>query len=389
MAGLTYQMEAARSMTCAAVDRGEKPSVLSAIVKLSSTERMRQVVNDAMDVQGGSGICLGPHNLLGHPYQSIPIGITVEGANILTRTLIIFGQGAIRCHPFVLREIQAVADQDPVAGLENFDRAFFGHVGFTISTFARALWLGLTSALFLPVPGGPCRRHLQIATRLSCAFVLAADLSMIIIGSGLKRKEKLSGRLADILSNLYLVSAVVKQFEERGRPADELPLLEWACATSFQTIHTIFGGFFDNFPSRPVGCLLRLAAFPFGLRCPGPSDRLGQQVAAILLSPSPLRDRLTEGIFTPKELTEPLGQLDDALAKVIAAEPVEKKLREAVKRKMIPDGDDAEMLRDGLQANVISPAEAEILDAAQAARREVIRVDDFPADYWRTGGGHV
>lgn len=389
MAGLTYQMEAARSLTCAAVDRGEKPSVLSAIVKYSSTERMRQVVNDAMDVQGGSGICLGPHNLLGRPYQSIPIGITVEGANILTRTLIIFGQGAVRCHPYVLKEIQAVADPDPVAGLENFDRAFFGHAGFTITTTARALWLGLTCARFLPVPGGPCRRLLQQTTRLSCAFVLAADLSMIIIGSGLKRKEKLSGRLADILSNLYLISAVIKQFEERGYPEEERPLVEWACASSFQAIHSAFGGFFDNFPNRPVGWLLRLVSFPFGLRDSGPDDRLGRRVAAVLLSPSPLRDRLTGGIFTPSELSEPLGQLDDALEKVIAAEAVEKKLRDALKQKLIPAGDEGQLLQDGLRAGVITEVEAGIMTAAQTARREVIRVDDFPADYWQTGGGHA
>ena len=230
MAGLTYQMEAARVMTCAAVDRGEKPSVLSAIVKYSLTEGMRRVVNDAMDVQGGSGISLGPRNLLGRVYQAIPIGITVEGANILTRSMIIFGQGAVRCHPYVLREIRAVADPDQAAGLIDFDRAFFGHCGFTVSTAARALWLGVSGGRLLAAPGGPCRRLLQITSRLSAAFVLAADLSMIIIGSGLKRREKLSGRLADILANLYLVSAAIKQFEDHGRPADELPLLEWACA---------------------------------------------------------------------------------------------------------------------------------------------------------------
>jgi len=388
MAGLTYQMEAARVMTCAAVDRGEKPSVLSAIVKYSLTEGMRRVVNDAMDVQGGSGISLGPRNLLGRVYQAIPIGITVEGANILTRSMIIFGQGAVRCHPYVLREIRAVADPDQAAGLIDFDRAFFGHFGFTVSTAARALWLGLTGGRLLAVPGGPCRRLLQRTSRLSAAFVLAADLSMIIIGSGLKRREKLSGRLADILANLYLVSAAIKQFEDHGRPADELPLLEWACASSFRTIQLAFEGIFANFPNRPAALLLRLLTFPLGMSDTGPDDRLGHRVAALLLAPSAVRDRLTAGIYTPTGLDEPLGRLDDALAKVIAAEAVERKVRDAVKGGQIAAGSDEQMLQAALQGGVITAGEAEFVAVAQAARREVIRVDDFPADYWHRGGSH-
>jgi len=388
MAGLTYQMEAARVMTCAAVDRGEKPSVLSAIVKQSLTEGMRRVVNDAMDVQGGSGICLGPRNLLGRFYQSIPIGITVEGSNILTRSMIIFGQGAVRCHPYVLKEIRAVADPDRPAGLIDFDRAFFGHVGFTVSTAARALWLGLTGGRLLSVPGGPCRRLLQITSRLSTAFVLAADLSMIIIGSGLKRREKLSGRLADILANLYLVSATIKQFEDHGRPVEEIPLLEWACAASFLNIKIAFAGIFTNFPNRPAALLLRLTAFPLGLPAFGPDDRLGHRVATILLAPSAVRDRLTAGIFAPTELSEPLGRLDDTLVKVIAAEPAEKKLRDAVKEKRLAADSDDQLLLAALPAGIISAAEAEIVAVARAARQEVIRVDDFPADYWRRGESH-
>jgi acyl-CoA dehydrogenase len=388
MAGITYLMEAARVMTCGAVDRGEKPSVLSAIVKQSLTEGMRQVVNDAMDVQGGSGICLGPRNLLGRAYQSIPIGITVEGANILTRTMIIFGQGAVRCHPYVLREIRAVADPDPVRGLNDFDRAFFGHAGFTISTAARALWLGLGGGRLLPVPGGPCRRLLQITSRLSTAFVLAADAAMIIIGSGLKRKEKLSGRLADILANLYLVSAAIKQFEDHGRPHDELPLLEWACADCFRKIQVAFSGLFDNFPNRPAALLLRLTAFPLGMPAFAPSDRLGHRAASVLLAPSVARDRLTAGIFIPTTADEPLGRLDAALHKVIAAETVERKVRDAVKSGQITSGSDDQILQGALQRGIITAAEAAIVAAALAARREVIRVDDFPADYWRKGGSH-
>jgi acyl-CoA dehydrogenase len=302
--------------------------------------------------------------------------------------MIIFGQGAVRCHPYVLREIQAVSDPDLAAGLIEFDRAFFGHCGFTISTAGRALWLGLTGGRLLAVPGGPCRRLLQRTSRLSAAFVLAADLSMIIIGSGLKRKEKLSGRLADILSNLYLVSAAIKQFEDHGRPADELPLLEWACASSLRTIQLAFEGIFANFPNRPAALLLRLLTFPLGLTDTGPDDRLGHRVADLLLSPSVVRDRLTAGIYTPSGLDEPLGRLDDALHKVIAAETVERKLRDALKGGRIAAGSDEEILQSALQGGIITAEESGMIAVAQDARREVIRVDDFPADYWSRGGNH-
>jgi acyl-CoA dehydrogenase len=367
------------------VDRGERPAVPSAIVKYSLTERMRRVVNDAMDVQGGSGISLGPRNLLGRPYQAAPIGITVEGANILTRTMIIFGQGAVRSHPFVLREMQAVADPDRVEGLRRFDLAFFGHAGFTVSTLARAFWLALTAGRLARAPEGPARRLFQTATRLSAAFVLAADLSMIIIGSALKRKEKLSGRLADILSNLYLVSAVLQQFEERGRPVDELPLLQWACAESFRAIQDSFIGLFRNFPNRPVAWGLRLLTFPFGCRFGGADDRLGHLVAGVLLTPSPTRDRLTAGMFLPGSQDEPLGRLEAALAKVIQAEPVEKRLREAVKAGRLAGGSDDRLLEEGVKSGIIGAAEAELVRQANAARQDVIRVDDFPADYWNKG----
>ncbi|WP_020678044.1 acyl-CoA dehydrogenase [Geopsychrobacter electrodiphilus] len=379
IAGLTYQMEAARVLTCAAVDRGEKPTVLSAIVKYNLTERMRKVINDAMDVQGGSGICLGPRNYLARAYQSIPIGITVEGANILTRTLIIFGQGAIRSHPYVLKEMQAVSNPDPGVGLRQFDQSFFAHFGFTISTAVRALWSGLTGGLLLKVPDDPCRRQLQKTTRLSSAFVLTADTAMLILGGTLKRKEKLSGRLADILSNLYLISAVVKQFADRGHPVEEKPLVDWACAESFRAIDTAFLGFFRNFPNRPIAWLLRLATFPLGIRASAPSDQLGHQVAKLLMEPGATRDRLTHGIFVPLELNEPLGRIEDALPKVIAAEAAEKKIRQGYNRGELPRQNEPN-LAAATAAGIISAAEQELIIAAEAARREVIRVDDFPQE---------
>ncbi|MFO7578103.1 MAG: acyl-CoA dehydrogenase [Pelovirga sp.] len=388
IAGLTYQMEAARSLTCAAVDRGEKPAVLSAVVKYNTTERMRQVINDAMDVQGGSGICLGPRNLLGRLYQSIPIGITVEGANILTRTLIVFGQGAIRSHPYVLKEMQAVANPDRAAGLAAFDENFFAHVGFSISTGVRAWVSAVTAGRLVPAPAGPLRRLLQRTSRYCSAFVLTADSAMLVLGGDLKRREKLSGRLADILSNLYLVSAVVKQFEDRGRPAAERPLVDWACAESFRVIEASFAEFFRNFPNPAVAWLLRLTTFPLGLRPTAPSDRLGHQVASLIMSPSPTRDRLTRGIFIPEQRHEPLGRIEDALTKIITAEAVEQKIRTAARHQVIAADNEQELLAAAVAAGTVTAQEAEAVRQARSARNDVIQVDDFTADVWPQPGEH-
>jgi acyl-CoA dehydrogenase len=352
--------------------------VISAIVKYHLTERMRRVVNDGMDVQGGGGIILGPRNFLGRIYQAAPIGITVEGANILTRSLIIFGQGAIRCHPFIQQEMQAAADPDRQQGLALFDRALSGHIGFTISNVARTLFLGLTGGRLVKAPGGQARRYFQKASRMSSAFALTADAALMLLGGNLKRKEKLSGRLADILSNLYLMSAVLKLYEDRHRPQDEWPLAKWACEENLVTIQESFAGLLRNFPNRLIAWLLRLLIFPLGRPFAGPSDALGHRVAGILLEPSSARDRLTAGLFLPENLTEPLGRLEDALRKVIAAEPVEKKLRDAVRAGKLKEQPEARLLEEGACAGVVSGAEAEILRLAFAARAEVIRVDDFP-----------
>ncbi len=375
--GAAYLMEAARVMTCGAIDRGRKPAVISAIVKYHLTERMRRVVNDGMDVQGGGGIILGPRNFLGRSYQSAPIGITVEGANILTRSMIIFGQGAIRCHPYIQQEMRAAADPDRQQGLALFDRALFGHVGFIISNAARTLFQGMTGGLLVKAPGGRARRYFQKATRMSAAFALIADAALMLLGGNLKRKEKLSGRLADILSNLYLLSAVLKLYEDRRRPQDEWPLVKWACEESLAAIQESFAGLLRNFPNRLVAWLLRLFIFPLGWSFAGPSDRLGHRVAGILLEPSSARDRLTSGLFLPGSSTEPLGRLEDALHKVIAAEPVEKKLRDAVRAGKLKEQRDARLLEEGARGGVVTGAEAEIVRRALAARAEVVRVDDF------------
>jgi len=378
IAGHTYLMDAARAMTCVAVDQGERPSVLSAIVKYQCTERMRMVFNDGMDIVGGSGICMGPRNLLARGHQGVPVGITVEGANILTRTLITFGQGVIRCHPYVLNEMRAMAEPDRARALAAFDRHLGGHLAHGLACAARSLFHGLTGGRLARVPGGPGRPYYRAVSRFSAGFALTADLALLTLGGALKRKEKLSGRMADVLGHLYLASAALKQFEDRGRPAGDLPLLRWSCQACLRTVEEGFDGVFRNLPSRPAAWLLRALVFPAGRSHWGPSDALGHQAAALLLEPSAARDRLTDGIFLPMDGREPLRHLEETLRKVIAAEPVEKKLAAAAAGGAIPAGPDGQMLADGLKAGAITAEEGKLLRAALEARREAMKVDDFP-----------
>jgi acyl-CoA dehydrogenase len=365
-------------MTCGAVDRGERPSVISAIVKYQCTERMRRVVNEGMDVLAGSGICLGPRNLLGRIYQAAPIAITVEGANILTRSMIIFGQGVIRCHPYVLKEMKAVTSADVELALAGFDGLLRHHAAFFLSNAARALFLGITGGRFARAPAVQHKSYYRMATRLSTALALAADAALLTLGGSLKRRERISARLADILSHLYLLSALLKRINDRQWPAEELPLFQWAYDDSAHRIQESFAELFDNLPSRPAAWLLRSLVFPFGRRFRCPHDRLGARLAGILMEPSPLRDRLTSGIFIPADSTDALGRLEDALKKVEAAEPVEKKLKDAVKDGRLKVRTQDAAPEAGVQAGVITGDEAELLRQAEEARSEVILVDDFP-----------
>jgi len=384
IAGLTYMMDAARTLTAAAVDLGESPSVVSAVVKYHLTENMRTVVNDAMDIHGGSGICMGPKNLMGRVYQSIPIGITVEGANILTRSLIIFGQGAIRCHPYVFREMQAVAENDAA----EFDRAFSGHVGFAISNAARSLWLGLSGARLAPSPvRGPSRRYYQQLTRMSAVFALVSDISLLVLGGSLKRREKLSGRLADMLSYLYLASAALKRFEDQNRPAEDLPLLSWVCEHALYEMQHSLEGLLRNFPNRPVAWLLRLLVFPLGKPFTGPTDQLGHQCSDLLLSPSDARDRLTQGLYVPTEPGQALANLEHALELQMALVPLEKKVRVAVKNGELLPAAEAELWQQAFNKKVINDDEFAQWQVAEAARLEAISVDEFDKKALACHGG--
>ena len=384
--GHTYMMDAARSMTAGAVDLGEKPSVVSAIVKYHVTERARQVVNDGMDVIGGKGICLGPSNFLGRAYQQIPIGITVEGANILTRSLIIFGQGAIRCHPYVLAEMQAAQSPDRKRGLDDFDAAFWGHAGFVVRNTFRALGTSLTGARFAAVNADvspAMKRYYQLLGRYSAAFAMLADTSMLVLGGSLKRRERLSARLGDVLSQMYLISATLKRFEDEGRQDADAPLAHWSIQDALCKLQDAFDGVLDNFPNRAVAWIIRRIVFLWGHSQIPPSDQLGQDVARLLISPSATRDRLTAGCHLPATADEPVGAIEQALAATLDAEPIEAKIRELEKRGVL-DGNPQANVRDIADAAVaiggITAEEYAVVKRRNRLRDTVVKVDDFPFD---------
>ncbi len=383
MGGNLYLCDAARVMTAGAVDLGEKPSVVSAIVKYHVTERARQSLNDGMDILGGKGICLGPSNFLGRAYQQVPIGITVEGANILTRSLIIFGQGAVRCHPYVLTEMQAAQNDD----LKAFDKALFAHIGHTFSNGWHAFLTGITGSHFVNVPNNDgkgvapeTRRYYQQLTRFSSAFAFLADISMLVMGGDLKRKEKLSARMGDILSLMYLSSAVLKRYEAEGRQAADAPLMHWAIWDSMFKAQNAFEGMVSNFPSRIVSTLLRRTIFPLGRPYEVPSDRLGAQVANLLIAPSATRDRLTAGMYIPRDENDPVGVIELALEATLQTEGIQAKIRAALKAGAFTVRTLQEIESQALAHGVITAGEHAQLASAHELAAKVIQVDDFPFD---------
>ena len=379
--GLTYLAESARLLTLGALDQGEKPPVITAIIKYHLTEAMRQVVNDAMDVHGGKGIMLGPRNYLARVYQALPVSITVEGANILTRNMIIFGQGAVRCHPYVLEEMQAVAATDADAGLRRFDRAIFAHMGFAISNVVRTLILGLTAGRLSRAPeGGLVAGYYRQLGRMSAAFSMLADVAMLILGGALKRRERLSARLGDVLSFQYLLSAVLKHHRDQGYPAEDQALVEWSAAYCLYRMQEAIYEFLDNFPLRAVAHLLRVLIFPYARAYKKPDDALDAKVASFLLSPGPARDRLTAGIYLPVAPAEAVAALDDALLKVIAAREIQTKLLRALRKQEIAGRTLAQAIAAAQAGGLITAQEAATMETAMAAAKIVIDVDDFDAD---------
>jgi acyl-CoA dehydrogenase len=383
MAGHTYIMDAARSVTAGAIDGGEKPSVPSAMLKYHLTEFGRMVANDAMDVHGGKGICLGPKNYLARGYQIVPVAITVEGANLLTRSLIIFGQGAIRCHPFVLREMNAARDKDKQKGLREFDDALFGHIGFTISNAVRSLVMALTLARFSRVPDtGSTERFYQHINRFSASFAFATDVAMLTLGGYLKKKESLSARLGDVLSCMYLSSMVLKHYENQGRPEEDLPLVEWACRSLLYRAQEQLHTFLRNFPNRFLAAFMRIFIFPRGQTYHAPSDRIGHNVVEQILRSTMTRDRLTNGIYRTVEPSNPLGLLHEAMVLSEAAEPLEKRVRvDGVKTGRITALDLPGQIQQAVAEGILSETEAATLLNYDRRVMDLIHVDDFdPAE---------
>lgn len=379
MAARTYIIDAARSVTAGAIDGGEKPSVPSAMLKYHATELGRMIANDAMDVQGGKGICLGPKNYLGRGYQIVPVAITVEGANILTRSLIIFGQGAVRCHPFVLKEMNAARNPNHDQGVREFDRALMGHVGFAISNAVRSIVMALTFARFTKVPQtGPSSRYFQHINRYSASFALAADVAMLALGGYLKKKESLSARLGDVLSSMYLASMVLKHHENEGRQAADLPLVEWACRSLLYQAQEQLHLFLRNFPNRPLAAFMRLVIFPRGLTYFAPSDRLGREIVDLIVNPTESRERLSAYIYKTLEPSNPLALLQEALVLSASAEPLEKRIRvDGVKTGRVTALDLPGQIAQSLHCCILSEAEAALLRDYDAKVLELVNVDDF------------
>ncbi len=381
IAGLTYLMDSARTLVLTALDEGEKPSVLSAVVKYHLTESMRTVVNDAMDVHGGKGIMLGEKNYIANIYDCLPIGITVEGANILTRSMIIFGQGAIRCHPYVLDEIKAASAEDINAGLHAFDNIIFSHVGFVTSNIVRTFLLAVSYGhIHQPGMNPGTRKYYQQLMRMSAAYAMLVDFSMLILGGSLKRKENLSARLGDIFSYSYLATAALKRFHDQGQKHEDLVLLKWSVEYSVYQIQEAIYGFLDNFPLRSLALILKRLIFPIGRSFSPVTDRFNSKVAHIILSDSAARDRLTAGIFMPDDATEQVAVLEQAFKQAVMCTPVIEKLRRFARENKLKQKNILDIAREAIPVSLISEQDFEQLEKLIELRNKVIAVDDFTTD---------
>lgn len=374
--GNAYLMDAVCTLTTTAIDLGEKPSVISAIVKYHLTDRMQRSVIDAMDIHGGKGICLGENNYVGRGYQSAPIAITVEGANILTRSMIIYGQGAIRCHPYILAEMQAANFQDKHQRLQAFDKALFGHIGFVIANLSRSIWLGLTSARLSSAPfSGQTKRYYQHMNRFSANLALLSDLAMATLGGELKRKERISARLGDMLSQLYLISATLKRFHDEGQQQSDLPLMQWAVEDALFKLQTAQDELLQNFPLG-LGYALRVIMLPFGRPVKRPSDKLDHQVARIMQTPGAARDRMGYGQYLTPTANNAIGIQEQTLLDILACEPLYDRVCEAVGKKL-PFMWLDQIAAQGKEAGVLNDDEVALLERAEIGRLKAINVDDF------------
>ena len=375
--GMTYMMDAGRLLTLSALDSGEKPSVVTAILKYYNTELMRQALNDAMDIHGGRGVCMGPSNYLARAYQSIPVGITVEGANILTRSMIIFGQGAIRCHPYLVKEMESATMIDQSAGEKAFDRALTGHIGYFVTNLCRAFIYSVSGSHLAPTPvSGRVGDYYQRLGQMSAVFAVTSDLALMILGGAFKRKEMLSGRFADALSHMFYASAILKKYEDDGRPRTDMPLVEWATKYCLFQTQAALDEVLRNFPIKWLGVVVRMIVFPLGLSLRAPNNSLSHRVASLMIKPGESRDRLTDGIHISHDPDDITGCLEDALEKSILAEPILRHLR--AEEQVKSDLQDYSQWIEALVAdNYLTDQEAGILLAAHSATRKAIMVDEF------------
>lgn len=379
--GMTYMMDAAERLTTSALDQGERPAVVTAMVKRYLTESMRQVVNDAMDVHGGRGICMGPSNYLGRLYQSLPVAITVEGANILTRSFMIFGQGSVRCHPYLLEEMEAVSLPDEAAGLERFDRALLGHLAYTTRNAARSFVYALSAAWLSPAPADAGRGvyyYRQLA-RFSACLAILADLALLSLGGALKRKEFLAGRFADVMASLYMASSSLKRYRDEGMPDADWPLVRWSCEYALYEAQQALDGILNNFQGRPLAWIGRLLVFPLGRPFRPPSDQLTHEVAQLLLEHGDAWERLISGVFRCREPEDIVGRLEHALEMTLKAEPIERRLKEQGLR-FRGDCSYQRWIADLGEQGFLDESEVQLLGQAYRAMRRAIDVDDFAPD---------
>ena len=381
MVETAYELEAARAITASMVSAGEKPAVISALLKYVSTERMRQSVNDALDIHGGRGICDGPSNYIQGAYQMVPVGITVEGANILTRTLITFAQGALRSHPYLFTEIEALQDNDTERGTALFARAFDDHVAFTVSNAAGALFHNLTFGLFASAPpnAGATHRWWRELARASRSFALVADLTVALLGGGLKVKQKITGRMADALAELYLLSAVLKRYDDDGRKPEDLKLVSYCAKNCLYRFDQALLGTLRNFPQRWAAWLMAPLVFPFGVRRRPASDTEGKAIVRAALEPGAFRDRLTRDVFVSDDPADRNGLLDYTLAKVVACEAADRKLERAIRKGEVERFHDNDWIAEAEAKGVLNADEARALAETRDLVARVIAVDDFAA----------
>ena len=374
IAANSYMLDAARHLTTSLVDHGQKPAVISAILKYHATSRMRESVNLAMDIHGGKAICDGPNNYLANVYYSLPVSITVEGANILTRSMIIFGQGAIRCHPYLQSIIRAAHDENQQQGLEDFDKVFFAHLGWHLKNLARAVFHNLTGGKLAAAPNVKhTHKYYRHLTRVSASLAVLTDITLLLLGGKFKFKESLSARFGDVLSEMYLMSCVLKQHHDQGAPAEDLPIVRWCCLRGLHNIQEALQQILDNYPSKPIAWCLRRIIFPWGRRFLPPSDALTHQVAELSQIPGATRNRLCQGIYTGADSNAPVQRLEEALHAVIAAEKIEPKLA-SLSRKM----DFQQRITSALEQQLITDEEAQQLQLAEHLTSAVIAVDAFP-----------